>query len=118
MRASWLILALLLVSLPSLVSSDETPMSKKSTHAERILRHLALGDLATVHAEAVKLEQITIDTKFEDRGKEYAEYGKEFLKVVRALKDDAGRGNKSAAYYQFTRMTGLCFTCHENVREK
>lgn len=92
-------------------------METKTRHAEKILRALALGDLALVATEAQGLEDVTTEVGFDQRSERYGEYGREFLKAVGAMKKEAQAGNFSGSYYQFTRMTGLCFTCHEHVRE-
>jgi hypothetical protein len=123
MRKTVAIPALLLFAVAAIAGiafagGDDNVMEKKSSHAERILRFLAIGDLQQVGKEAAELERLTIDAKFEDRDKENAQYGREFLKIVRALKAEAGRGNFAATYYQFSRMTGVCFACHEHVRGK
>ncbi|MDT8325223.1 MAG: hypothetical protein RRA94_14015 [Bacteroidota bacterium] len=96
---------------------DSELMQKKSGHAERILRYLALGDLPKVEVEASVLEKLTTAAGFENRGKEYREYGEDFLKTVRALKKEAGQGNMAGSYYEFSRMTGMCFSCHEHIRD-
>lgn len=92
-------------------------MEKKTQHAEKIFRALALGDLEMLRSEAQALEDVTKEAGFDDKSERYAEYGREFLKAVQALKKEADNGNMAGSYYQFSRMSGLCFTCHENVRE-
>lgn len=98
-------------------AADSDLMQEKSGHAERILRYLALGDLPKVEVEASVLEKLTVRAGFENRGELYKEYGEDFLKTVRALKKEAGQGNMAGSYYQFSRMTGMCFSCHEHVRD-
>lgn len=92
-------------------------MERKTRHAQEILRGLALGDLAMVHSQAKDLERVTIDADFDARGERFAMYGRAFLKSVRDLKKESENGNLAGSYYQFTRLTGLCFSCHEHLRE-
>jgi hypothetical protein len=92
-------------------------MKEKTKHAERILRYLALGDLPKVEVEASVLEKITLKAGFSNKGEEYTEYGEEFVKIVQALKKEAGQGNMAGSYYQFSRMSGMCFSCHEHLRD-
>ena len=40
----------------------------------------------------------------------------EFLNQVRGLNKMADENNPAGTYYYFTRMTGVCFSCHEHVR--
>lgn len=115
-RFTLVLAVLLLASTTSIASGDL--MKEKTEHAERMFRNLALGDLATVKEEADKLEKLTIKADFAAMGKEYEEYATEFLKIVRALKQEAGRNNLAGSYYQFTRMTGVCFACHDQLRDK
>lgn len=96
---------------------DSDLMQKKSGHAERILRYLALGDLPKVEVEASVLAKLTVEAGFEGKSEEYREYGEDFLKTVRALKKEAGLGNMAGSYYEFSRMTGMCFSCHEHMRD-
>lgn len=119
--------ALLTYSTP--VAGEEAPrarqkgqekndlMERKTRHAQEILRGLALGDLAMVHSQAKDLERVTIDADFDARGERFAMYGRAFLKSVRDLKKESENGNLAGSYYQFTRLTGLCFSCHEHLRE-
>lgn len=92
-------------------------MKKKTEHAQNILKYLALGDLGKVKSEADQLEKLTTDAGFEGKSEQYAEYGKEFLKLVNNLSKDAANGNLAGSYYQFTRMTSVCFSCHEHIRD-
>jgi hypothetical protein len=92
-------------------------METKTRHAQNILRGLALGDLTFVSNEAQALEDVTVDAGFDSKPVRHADYGREFLKSVRELKKEAGNRNFAGSYYQFSRMTGLCFTCHEHIRE-
>ncbi|MBE0645926.1 MAG: hypothetical protein IH600_17730 [Bacteroidetes bacterium] len=119
MKRSILFISLmtLLAGVTLLVAQQNDLMEKKTLHAEKIFRALALGDLAQVSTEADALEKVTVDAGFANRSESYQEYGKEFLKVVRALKKEASNGNSAGSYYQFSRMSGLCFTCHEHVRD-
>lgn len=96
---------------------EDDLMKRKTRYAQEILRGLALGDLALVHSQAKDLERVTIDADFEARGERFAMYGRAFLKSVRDLKKESENGNLAGSYYQFTRMTGLCFSCHEHLRE-
>ena len=97
--------------------SDQDLMEKKTRHAENIFRFLALGDLEKVTTEAEYLEKITKKAGFGETSERYQEYGKEFLKVVRALRDEASRRNMAGSYYEFSRMSGMCFSCHEHIRD-
>ena len=110
------ILALAAAFGAALASGDV--MDRKSTHAERIFRHLATGELEKVVEHARELETVTLNAGFEYDDKQSGEYAREFLKIIRALGDEADRGNMAGSYYQFTRMAGVCFACHEHIREK
>lgn len=92
-------------------------MKQKTVHAQNILKYLALGDLGAVKAEADALEALTTEAGFEGKTESYAEYGKEFLRLVGALGKDAENRNFAGSYYQFTRMTSVCFSCHEHIRD-
>jgi hypothetical protein len=106
------------IGLAAVTSSTTGDLMKKKTeHAQNILKYLALGDLASVKSEADKLEKLTTEAGFEDKSETYAEYGKEFLRLVRDLSKDAGNENLAGSYYQFTRMTSVCFSCHEHIRD-
>lgn len=96
---------------------DGDLMERKTRHAQEILRGLALGDLAMVHAQAKDLERVTVEADFDGRGERFSMYGRAFLKSVRDLKRESENGNLAGSYYQFTRLTGLCFSCHEHLRE-
>lgn len=114
----WTAAALAVVMLAAFAPGEDADlMQKKSGHAERILRYLALGDLPKVEVEASVLEKLTVRAGFEEKGEGYEEYGEDFLKTVRALKKEAGLGNMAGSYYQFSRMTGMCFSCHEHMRD-
>jgi hypothetical protein len=114
----WTAAALAVVLLAAFAPGEDSDlMQDKSAHAERILRYLALGDLPKVEVEASVLEKLTVRAGFENKGEVYKEYGEDFLKTVRALKKEAGQGNMAGSYYQFSRMTGMCFSCHEHVRD-
>ncbi len=110
---------LLLVALLFLTGAamESELMKQKTDHASNILRYLALGDLAKVEYEAGALSRITRDAGFEDQGEHYAEYGEEFLRIVRALEKEAAERNMAGSYYEFSRMTGMCFSCHEHLRD-
>lgn len=111
--------ALLLIALLFFTASagNSDLMKQKSDHAANILRYLALGDLAKVEYEAGALARITRNAGFENRGEHYAEYGEQFLKIVRALRKEAADRNMAGSYYEFSRMTGMCFSCHEHLRD-
>lgn len=91
-------------------------MEQKTLHAQEILRYLAKGDLKKVAAEAAALDKVTSNAGFDGKSDLYAAYGEEFLNQVRGLKKMADENNAAGAYYYFTRMTGVCFSCHEHVR--
>ena len=93
-------------------------MEQKTRHAQNILRHLAEADLSKVNEDAVSLERATLDAGFANMTDEYRDYGQQFLRVVRELRTESARGNLAGSYYQFSRMTGVCFACHEHLREK
>ncbi|MDH7516434.1 MAG: hypothetical protein QHI48_11245 [Bacteroidota bacterium] len=93
-------------------------MKLKTAHAQEILRYLALGDLEMVKKEAEELERVTVEAGFDGKDEEYRGYGREFLRTVRRLTLEAANGNLAGAYYQFSRMTGVCFACHEHMRGK
>ena len=101
----------------SINGDDKDLMERKTRRAESILRGLALGDLEMVGAQAAALEKLTIEADYEHRGDRFADYGRSFLHTVRSLKKEAINGNLAGTYYQFTRMTGLCFSCHEHLRD-
>ncbi|MBR9977736.1 MAG: hypothetical protein KFH87_06565 [Bacteroidetes bacterium] len=107
----------LLAGVTLLTAEQKDLMEKKTRHAENIFRALALGDLKLVSSEAKALDEITVEAGFDDRPKKYAGYGREFLKSVRSLKKQADLGNLAGSYYEFTRMTGYCFSCHEHIRD-
>ena len=91
-------------------------MKKKTEHAQSILRHLATADLASVRKEAEAIEKLTVEAGFDGKSDKYGDYGREFLRIVRELGAEAGRNNMAGSYYQFSRMTGVCFSCHEHLR--
>ncbi len=93
-------------------------MEKKSQHAQNILKYLAMADLPTVAREAEQMKKITEEAGFSDKSEKYEEYGREFLKSVSELKRSAESGNLAGSYYQFSRMTSICFSCHEHIRNK
>jgi hypothetical protein len=112
------VLALFVVAATTLSSSPPSDlMEKKTERAQSILRNLALGDLAAVERDAAAIEKLTTDAGFGGKGEEYADYGNEFLRITRELKHEAGRKNLAGAYYQFTRMTAVCFSCHQHLRD-
>ena len=117
----WALPAVLICTAVGLAAFAPGPssdlMQKKTVHAQNILKQLALGDLAAVKTEAHALEALTVKAGFEGQSESYAEYGKEFLRLVRALGKDAENGNFAGSYYQFTRMTSVCFSCHEHIRD-
>jgi hypothetical protein len=110
--------ALLLASAATAHTPPGDLMQKKTARAQNILRSLAMADLAAVKAEADSLEAITVAAGFEDKSDTYAAYGKEFLRLVRELGREAARKNLAGSYYQFTRMTSVCFSCHEHIRDE
>jgi hypothetical protein len=91
-------------------------MKKKTEHAQSILRYLAIADLQSVKKEADALEKLTVEAGFDGKSDKYGDYGREFLRIVRELAAEAGRNNMAGSYYQFSRMTGVCFSCHEHLR--
>ena len=93
-------------------------MKKKTEHAQAILKQLALADLKAVKAEAEALERLTREGGFDHKTDRYSEYGREFLRITRELISEAGKNNMAGSYYQFTRMTSVCFSCHEHIRGK
>ncbi|MBI5648086.1 MAG: hypothetical protein HY962_14235 [Ignavibacteriae bacterium] len=112
---------LALVTIAALTGMAPAPepsdlMKKKTEHAQNILRQLALADLKAVKAEAEALERLVRETGFEKETARYAEYGREFLRIVKELEVEAGKQNMAGSYYQFTRMTSVCFSCHEHIR--
>jgi hypothetical protein len=116
-----LVLCLLLPcawSLPGAPSTRPSDlMKKKSEHAQAIFKYLAQGDLERVQSEAESLEKIISDAGFEGKSKQYAEYGRELLRTVKELKNTAAKKNFTGAYFQFSRMSSVCFSCHEHLRE-
>ena len=114
------IAAFLAISLLGATSFHDTAaselMKKKTEHAQAILKYLAVADLPQVKAEADAIEKLTLEAGFEGKSEKYADYGREFLRVVRELSAEAGRNNMAGSYYQFTRMTSVCFSCHEHIR--
>jgi hypothetical protein len=107
-----------LAGLAMTAAEQQELMEKKTRHAEKIFRALALGDLQLVSSEAQELDDITVEAGFGHRPEKYAGYGKEFLKAVRSLKKQADQGNLAGSYYEFTRMAGYCFACHEHIRDE
>ena len=120
----WMLLTAVLATLALLAYHvAEKPdtralMEDKTLHAQNILKHLAEADLGKVKAEAESLEDVTRQVGFANESEEYQEYGQQFLRIVRALKSEAAQGNLAGSYYQFSRMTGVCFACHDNLRDK
>ena len=114
----WSPFILILLLFIPVAAEDSDLMKKKTDHSANILRYLALGDLAKVEYEAGALARITREAGFENRGEHYAEYGEEFLKIVRALEKEATDRNMAGSYYEFSRMTGMCFSCHEHLRDE
>jgi len=114
----WIVAALTLIIAAGAVAGDDSDlMQEKTRHAEGIFRYLALGDLPKVEVEASVLEKLTVKAGFEGKGDDYIEYGEQFLKTVRALKKEAGLGNMAGSYYEFSRMAGMCFSCHQHLRD-
>ncbi len=93
-------------------------MKIKSEHAQAIFKYLALGDLEKVKSEAGFIEQAMNDAGFDGKPKQYVEYGHELLRVVKELKEAAAKRNFAGSYYQFSRMSSVCFSCHEHLRDK
>ena len=92
-------------------------MEAKTMHAQNIFRHLAEADLGKVRDEAAELEHITLEAGFDTQSGTYEEYGEHFLRIVRALKTEAEQGSLAGSYYEFSRMTGVCFACHDHLRD-
>ncbi|MBN1448974.1 MAG: hypothetical protein JXA28_13675 [Bacteroidetes bacterium] len=113
----WTPLLLLLLIVASALAAENDLMTKKADHAEKIFRYLALGDLSKVEYEAGILETVTSEAGFAEKEERYQRYGEEFLKIVRALKEEAAHRNMAGSYYQFTRMAGMCFSCHDHLRD-
>jgi len=115
-----LLIVLLVASCIAAGFSTPAPsdlMKKKTVHAQNILKYLALGDLKNVRSEADSLDRLMAESGFEEKPGRYAEYGREFLKLVKELSAEAGNGNLAGSYYRFTRMTSVCFSCHEHIRD-
>ena len=119
MKTTLSAVAIVALLIPTMLLGDSTSevMKKKTQYAEHILRYLALGDLAKVHVEAGQLEKLTVKAGLHSKGEAYGKYGEDFLKTVRALRKTSGEGNLAGSYFEFSRMTGMCFSCHEHVRE-
>jgi hypothetical protein len=98
-------------------SASSDLMQRKTEHAQRILKYLAMGRLDSVRVEADKLEATTTQAGFDGKSDQYANYGKEFIRLTRELSKEAANGNLAGSYYQFTRMTSVCFSCHEHIRD-
>lgn len=113
----WLPLLLLVFGVTGASSDRSELMQKKMKHAENIFRYLALGDLAKVEFEASELERITVEAGYGDEGERYREYADEFVRIVRTLHEDAQDRNMAGSYYAFSRMTGMCFSCHDHIRD-
>ncbi|MCB2206465.1 cytochrome c [bacterium] len=114
----WTAAALAIILLVAAVpGSDSDLMQQKSAHAERIFRYLALGDLAKVEVEASVLGKLAREVGFHEQSETFQAYEEDFLKTVDALKKEAGKGNMAGSYYEFSRMAGMCFSCHEHVRD-
>ncbi|MBL0176493.1 MAG: hypothetical protein IPP94_14715 [Ignavibacteria bacterium] len=113
------VLAIGLLGASSLTPPDPSELMKKKTeHAQSILKALALADLPLVKKEAEAIEKLTVEAGFANTSEKYADYGREFLRIVRELIKEAENKNMAGSYYQFTRMTSVCFSCHEHLRTK
>jgi hypothetical protein len=115
---STLCIALFFHVLPSHSIRPDEAMKKKSEHAQAIFKYLALGDLHKVKTEAEAIEKLFTDEGFEGRSDKYVEYGKELLRIVKNLKETAEKKNFAGSYYEFSRMSAVCFSCHEHLRDK
>jgi hypothetical protein len=104
------------ISGPRPVSSDL--MKKKTEHAQAIFKYLALGDLGSVQKEAAALEKVVTEAGFNGKSEKYKEYGNELVKIIKALEEMSAKKNAAGSYYQFTRMSAVCFSCHEHIRDK
>jgi hypothetical protein len=104
-------------SVPFVRPAPNSLMLTKTKHAQEILRFLAQGNLQQVAKEAEALEMVTTEAGFDGKSDLYAAYGDEFLNQVRGLKKMANEKNTAGSYYYFTRITGVCFSCHEHVRK-
>ena len=113
----FLVFLFFILNLPisSAIRPDEA-MKKKSEHAQSIFKYLAVGDLAKVQSEAAAIEKLLVDENTTGRPEKYLEYGKELLRIVRTLKDTAAKQNFTGSYYEFSKMSAVCFTCHEHLR--
>lgn len=123
-HSRWIWLAVLLCVLPiamgaqSTGQEDETLMQKKTKKAQAILAHLAKGDLAAVASDADALVRLAEEAGFEGRPEDYKTYGDEFVKITRELRASAKDRNMAGSFYHFSRMTSMCFSCHEHIRGK
>lgn len=91
-------------------------MVKKTERAQALLKYLALGDVVGVKEEAIALRRLTENAGFANRPKDYKEYGEQFLRAVNDLAEQADKHNLPGCYYQFNRITSICFSCHDHVR--
>jgi hypothetical protein len=113
------VLAVGLLGASALTPPDPSELMKKKTeHAQAILKSLALADLPAVKKEAEAIEKLTVEAGFSNASEKYADYGREFLRIVRELIKEADNKNMAGSYYQFTRLTSVCFSCHEHLRTK
>ncbi|GEM_PF-1442876 len=120
---------LILLAAPALLlaltaMNYETPsepgdkMKEKIRHAQEMLKNLALGDMPAVKNDAEALLRISEGMATPGKSPVYGEYEKEYIRILRELIKESEKQNLAGSYYQFTRMTSVCFSCHEHMRKK
>lgn len=93
-------------------------MQKKLEHAQALLKYLALEDFSRTKSEAEKLQKAVEDAGWTVNGSKTADYEKEFIRVLKDLQKSAGDKNASGSFYNYLRLSSICFSCHQNIRVK
>jgi hypothetical protein len=93
-------------------------MSKKLTHAQKLLEGIALADFDKIGEQARELSTLSKLAEFKVlKTVQYEQHANEFRRSVESIQRGVAKKNLDAATLGYVDMTLTCVRCHSHVRE-